>query len=149
MDIISDLLDYNSDSLQNMVRPQTSADFCLQCGELLGLPKYSDYFECNKCGFKISILEYKMDEIITEKVFTKKKPWLEKYNDKNTKGKKGKQVENTTASAGPSRAVIDMPCKKCDSKKLYYYTMQTRSADEGQTVFYECVKCGHTEVENS
>ena len=38
----------------------------------------------------------------------------------------------------------DCPVKECDSKKLYFRTAQLRSVDEGQTVFYECVKCGHT-----
>ena len=32
-------------------------------------------------------------------------------------------------------------CEKCGHGKMYFYTMQLRSADEGQTVFYECIKC--------
>ena len=34
-------------------------------------------------------------------------------------------------------------CPKCDHPELNYYTMQLRSADEGQTVFYECSACNH------
>lgn len=40
------------------------------------------------------------------------------------------------------RATVDEPCPKCKNPVLEYYTMQLRSADEGQTVFYECRKCG-------
>ena len=43
-----------------------------------------------------------------------------------------------------ARATTREPCPKCAHPELQYYTMQLRSADEGQTVFYECSKCGHT-----
>ena len=37
----------------------------------------------------------------------------------------------------------EFPCrnKKCKSDKCYFYTEQTRSADEGSTVFIICIKC--------
>ena len=44
----------------------------------------------------------------------------------------------------PHRATVKEACPKCKHPELMYYTMQLRSADEGQTVFYECEKCGHT-----
>ena len=31
---------------------------------------------------------------------------------------------------------------KCKSKKCTYYTMQTRSADEPETIFFTCLDCG-------
>lgn len=36
----------------------------------------------------------------------------------------------------------DCPVAGCGSKKMYYFTKQMRSADEGMSLFYECVKCG-------
>ncbi|GBG77402.1 hypothetical protein CBR_g23850 [Chara braunii] len=39
------------------------------------------------------------------------------------------------------RATVDEECPKCGNPEMEYYTLQLRSADEGQTVFYECPKC--------
>ena len=47
------------------------------------------------------------------------------------------------------RATVDEPCLKCSHRVLRFYTMQLRSADEGQTVFYECEKCRHTFSQNN
>lgn len=50
------------------------------------------------------------------------------------------------AAEGP---VIDRRCSKCGNNKMSYATLQLRSADEGQTVFYTCTKCNFKETENS
>ena len=33
-------------------------------------------------------------------------------------------------------------CEICGHDEMYYSCAQLRSADEGQTTFYECTKCG-------
>ena len=48
-----------------------------------------------------------------------------------------------------TRATVKEACPKCAHPELQFYTMQLRSADEGQTVFYECAKCGHTFSQNN
>ena len=35
----------------------------------------------------------------------------------------------------------DRRCSKCDHEGMIYTTRQTRSADEGQTVFFTCPEC--------
>jgi transcription elongation factor S-II len=34
-------------------------------------------------------------------------------------------------------------CGRCKQKKVSYYQIQTRSADEAMTVFYRCIECGN------
>lgn len=48
--------------------------------------------------------------------------------------------------AGP---VVDRKCPRCENEKMSYVTLQLRSADEGQTVFYTCTRCNFKESENS
>ncbi len=35
-------------------------------------------------------------------------------------------------------------CKKCGNKIAYYWIRQTRAADEPETKFFRCTKCGYT-----
>ena len=35
-------------------------------------------------------------------------------------------------------------CPKCGHKEAYYWSVQTRAADEAETRFFKCVKCNHT-----
>jgi DNA-directed RNA polymerase I subunit RPA12 len=37
--------------------------------------------------------------------------------------------------------VVERKCPNCKNDKMSYATLQLRSADEGQTVFYTCVRC--------
>ena len=39
---------------------------------------------------------------------------------------------------------IKANCKECGNKEAYYWTQQTRGADEAETRFFRCTKCNHT-----
>ena len=39
---------------------------------------------------------------------------------------------------------IKINCEKCGNKVAYYWTQQTRGADEPETRFFKCTKCNYT-----
>ncbi len=39
---------------------------------------------------------------------------------------------------------IKITCEKCNNKVAYYWTQQTRGADEPETRFFKCTKCNYT-----
>ncbi len=39
---------------------------------------------------------------------------------------------------------VRIKCPKCAHKIAYYWTQQTRGADEPETRFFRCTKCNHT-----
>lgn len=51
-------------------------------------------------------------------------------------------VQTLTAADVQTDASIRQTCPNCGRGEMRYYTLQLRSADEGSTVFYNCV-CGY------
>lgn len=39
---------------------------------------------------------------------------------------------------------VEIDCPKCEHKKAFFWTIQTRSSDEPETRFFKCTKCDHT-----
>lgn len=111
--------------------------FCPHCGSILPLPidDTSDNITC-MCGYKINCTRFdnmilSKSEIIFNEITTKKKVKSTKMD-----GKMG----------GPS---IERKCGRCGHNEMTYKTRQMRSADEGMSIFYHCVKCGWLEKEDS
>jgi DNA-directed RNA polymerase subunit M/transcription elongation factor TFIIS len=43
----------------------------------------------------------------------------------------------------PESMTDQFKCGRCKQRKCTYYELQTRSADEGMTIFITCITCGH------
>lgn len=56
----------------------------------------------------------------------------------NTYSKSKNVAKKEEGDEGP---VVERTCPKCGNEKMSYATLQLRSADEGQTVFYTCTNC--------
>eukprot|EP01117_Protostelium_nocturnum_P002180 TRINITY_DN12817_c0_g1_i1.p1 TRINITY_DN12817_c0_g1~~TRINITY_DN12817_c0_g1_i1.p1 ORF type:complete len:124 (-),score=50.10 TRINITY_DN12817_c0_g1_i1:167-538(-) len=105
------------------------ADFCQQCGTLLDLPT-GKTVSCDHCGFTISSSQ------------------LNSFHSTSYKSQKRKE-EKEEKKEEEVRATIKETCPKCSTDTAYFRTAQTRGADEGQTIFYECISCNHTWTHNS
>ncbi|ORY38842.1 hypothetical protein BCR33DRAFT_758735 [Rhizoclosmatium globosum] len=92
--------------------------FCPDCGSLLDPPESLETnVQCRLCACIIRSEDFDAVEVITQ----------------------------SNASAFPERPSIKEKCPKCDAPEMVFHTAQLRSADEGQTIFYSCVKCGFKE----
>ncbi|VDD77951.1 unnamed protein product [Mesocestoides corti] len=58
----------------------------------------------------------------------------------------GDCLPDANAHDGPS---VKKDCHYCGNDRMTYVTMQSRSADEGQTVIYTCTQCKKKEIENT
>ena len=79
--------------------------------------------------------EYESNVVITTKVYSEKKKWVEQFF-------KGISLEKEFDFHKKKGVRMEQDCPNCPSKIMYFYTLQLRSADEGTTVFYECADCG-------
>ncbi|KAK4881359.1 hypothetical protein RN001_004678 [Aquatica leii] len=113
--------------------------FCSDCGSILPLLQDKGDIICYGCSrhHHSNVLDSGSNQIKYTIYFNE----IDAYY-KNLKEEKRKKDEDD----GP---VVDRKCPKCGNDKMSYATLQLRSADEGQTVFYTCTKCKFKENENS
>jgi DNA-directed RNA polymerase I subunit RPA12 len=110
--------------------------FCRLCGNLLDLPtSTADCVICDICKEPHQCSEMEGVETIT----------------KSRAGVFSSEQQNDDCFTSTTGAIIDEICPKCGNPQMRYFTMQLRSADEGQTVFYTCIKegCNYTYSLNS
>jgi DNA-directed RNA polymerase I subunit RPA12 len=109
--------------------------FCPSCRASL-LVNGAGEVSCGVCPYRSHLTERKGD-IPTRRTFCTDRPiplWA----------KSDQEQAALKQSTEPVRATIEEPCIKCGHPEVGYYTVQLRSVDEGQTVFYECPQCKHT-----
>ena len=107
--------------------------FCPSCGSIL-YPMRSGGrivgFECRNCGYKVDSEEsagYKFSVRI-----------------KHSPREKIIVVKEGEEAAGMQLLKGSVSCPKCGHDEVYFWMMQTRSADEPMTRFYRCARCKHT-----
>ncbi|XP_014253169.1 DNA-directed RNA polymerase I subunit RPA12 [Cimex lectularius] len=105
--------------------------FCPDCGSILPLLEDVSSVQCYSCK-----------RIFDHEAFGTMESSYTIHFNTYTKARNVDQGEDE----GP---IVERRCPKCNNDKMSYATIQLRSADEGQTVFYTCTKCRHKETENS
>ncbi len=98
--------------------------FCPNCGKIL-IPE-GNLIKC-ECGYEDKISD---EDIEKEYQF---------------EGERKKELEViVTDSNNLALPTKEITCYKCGGTKGYWWTVQTRSADEAPTYFIRCAKCGNT-----
>ncbi|KAJ3359827.1 hypothetical protein AMAG_04109 [Allomyces macrogynus ATCC 38327] len=108
--------------------------FCPDCGNLLDLSTSDSEVKCTLCSYRQPAEAFENVEVVT----TSRATAFAAHNREIMlwKSQMGVRQEETSAT-------INEKCPKCGNPEMTFHTMQLRSADEGQTVFYSCKKCGH------
>ncbi|KAI8869824.1 hypothetical protein GQ42DRAFT_163165 [Ramicandelaber brevisporus] len=107
--------------------------FCPDCGNLLDSPADEDYINCSVCG---STQSAKLFENIPVVTTSSRNAFPSKLRNKRS------LVAGVVADI-PEHAMIDETCPECGATEMAYTTAQLRSADEGQTIFFNCLQCGY------
>mmetsp|Transcript_21783 Transcript_21783/g.62016 ORF Transcript_21783/g.62016 Transcript_21783/m.62016 type:complete len:118 (+) Transcript_21783:67-420(+) len=108
--------------------------FCPSCRATLSVFGTGSV-ECRVCPYRSNLSQ--MDRLPESVTYSSSRPtplWA----------KSDEEQEALKQASEPVRATIEEPCIKCGHAEVGYYTVQLRSVDEGQTVFYECPACKHT-----
>jgi DNA-directed RNA polymerase I subunit RPA12 len=110
--------------------------FCGHCGSFLEIPA-REPLQCSNCGASCLLNESSASDPLETRTKARAAPaWASGRAELSVKRKS-------------TRATVEQECPACGHGILEFYTMQMRSVDEGQTVFYECLECGHRFSQNN
>ncbi|XP_017020389.1 DNA-directed RNA polymerase I subunit RPA12 [Drosophila kikkawai] len=114
------------------------AGFCPSCGSILPPLQVKGNVICYNCK----------QEFLPDVYSGEKSEFTIHFNtyDPSKVFNRTKHESESSEADGP---VVERKCPKCNHDKMSYATLQLRSADEGQTVFFTCLKCKFKESENS
>ncbi|XP_016935983.2 DNA-directed RNA polymerase I subunit RPA12 [Drosophila suzukii] len=111
--------------------------FCPSCGSILPELQVKGNVTCHNCK----------EEFQADVYSGEKSEFTIHFNTYDAKKLLNRTKQESESEAdGP---VVERKCPKCNHDKMSYATLQLRSADEGQTVFFTCLKCKFKESENS
>jgi len=96
-------------------------EFCPKCGSVLVEKRKN--FGCPRCNYS-----------------AKNKVKIE-TSEKMTEKKEIGVVKEQDTDVFPITSAV---CPKCGHKEAYFWSAQTRAADEAETRFFKCTKCKHT-----
>ncbi|XP_012281172.1 DNA-directed RNA polymerase I subunit RPA12 [Orussus abietinus] len=114
----------------------TSPGFCPDCGAILPLLGDVGGVTCYACKRKWG------PEVFGDMAMS----YTLYFNAKDAYASSKKDDDDEEDVDGP---IVERRCPQCQNDQMSYATLQLRSADEGQTVFYTCTKCKYKETENS
>lgn len=120
--------------------------FCPQCGALLSLDASRRAADCAACGFAAAFDALGAEEAVYA---SDARTLVRRYGVEPMLPNGQRALDGREGEEKRQRATVDETCPKCGHQGLDYYTMQLRSVDEGQTVFYECPKCKHKWSQNN
>ncbi|KAJ8934669.1 hypothetical protein NQ318_016096 [Aromia moschata] len=116
--------------------------FCPDCGSILPPLRESGGVTCYTCS-RVFFGD------ISEVFGVSRVKYTIHFNSREAKEKDIKDEKKKKQEEEDEGPVVDRKCPKCGNEQMSYATLQLRSADEGQTVFYTCTKCKFKESENS
>ena len=124
---------------KNVIQFDSDASFCPRCGGILPTLAPTGGLICLICRFEVEIdTETLAEHIVSYEVM---------FNSRtNYKEEQKLKTAQEGEAEGP---LVERRCPRCGNDTMSYASLQLRSADEGQTVFYTCTKCQFKETENS
>ncbi|XP_049538271.1 DNA-directed RNA polymerase I subunit RPA12 [Anopheles darlingi] len=111
--------------------------FCPNCGSILPLLRMARDVTCFSCQSNFDASAFGTMEV----------EYTIHFN--SYENKKSDQAEKTAGEGAADGPIVNRQCPKCGNDQMSYATLQLRSADEGQTVFFTCTKCKFKMSENS
>lgn len=120
--------------------------FCPYSGNIMSMDATRNIAFCESSGHSVALRD--MVDTVTIKQSSDMEEVMRRYTLEPLV-KTSERLDEENALASRTRATVDEDCPQCGHHGLEFYTLQLRSADEGQTVFYECIQCGHKYSQNN